>query len=280
MPDAQVDIPLASGMALRIAEAPGHDLPYATGRLQRGLLLVDQGESLADEAVGFGVPVLKRGLQTVFPGSAQFVIEPLGPRSQIRADYELNLVERLARDGHGILNPSWLYGVKDLFAATIRRLPQSRAALTTLSSRLRQLLGLQTSYSNVGFEARLSLKYLVDPAACTIRTELDCSTLPDDVTEVVLMHEQGAHAFDQYEDSSGLRLHGDQIGCWDEVRAPLAWFSSRARKVRFRLGRVEGVRLFRGRELVGSRLAWAGFGLSLPPDFGRCQHDLTISRSA
>ena len=71
--------------------------------------------------------------------------------------------------------------------------------------------------------------------------------------------------FDRYRDTSGISLQGDEIGCWDEVNAEEAWFESSTRQIAFRLGQVKGARLFRGRELIGSRLAWAGFGYSFPP---------------
>ena len=92
------------------------------------------------------------------------------------------------------------------------------------------------------------------------------------------MHEQGARSFDAYHDSSGVQLQGREIGLWDEVRAREAWFESSTHRVSFKVGTMPGARLFRGRELVGSRLAWAGFGYSLPPAFGSMQHQLTISR--
>ena len=44
---------------------PGLADPAAAGRPP----LLDDEHDLAEEGVGFGVPVLKRGLQTVFPGS-------------------------------------------------------------------------------------------------------------------------------------------------------------------------------------------------------------------
>ena len=87
----------------------------------------------------------------------------------------------------------------------------------------------------------------------------------ESLTEVIVMNEQGAHFFDQYRDSSGARLSGKEIGCWDEVTAEEASFASSTHRVAFNLPQVPGARLFRGRELIGSRLAWAGFGYSFPP---------------
>jgi len=43
---------------------------------------------------------------------------------------------------------------------------------------------------------------------------------------------------------------------------------------------VKGARLFRGRELVSSRLAWAGFGYSFPPSIKRFVYELGIERHA
>ena len=88
---------------------------------------------------------------------------------------------------------------------------------------------------------------------------------PPNITEVIVMNEQGAHPFDQYRDSSGTSLLGEEIGCWDEVTADEAALSVPRQRVGFYCLRSKAPGLFRGRELVGSRLAWAGFGYSFPP---------------
>ena len=101
----------------------------------------------------------------------------------------------------------------------------------------------------------------------------------DSVTEVIVMNEQGAHYFDEYQDSSGNHLVGKEIGCWDEVSAEEATFSSSAQRIAFTVHAVPGARLFRGRELVGSRLAWAGFGYSFPPSVRRLRYDADVTSS-
>jgi hypothetical protein len=47
--------------------------------------------------------------------------------------------------------------------------------------------------------------------------------------------------------------------------------------VAFSLGQAPGARLFRGRELVGARLAWVGFGYALPPTRRSFGYELTIA---
>jgi len=95
-----------------------------------------------------------------------------------------------------------------------------------------------------------------------------------------VMNEQGARSFNRYQDSSGAQLHGRSIGSWQEVAAERASFLDVTRGLAFSLRRVSGTRLFRGHELVGSRLAWAGFGYLLPPARTAFGYDLWLERLA
>jgi hypothetical protein len=104
------------------------------------------------------------------------------------------------------------------------------------------------------------------------------SLRPETVTEMIVMNELGAHFFDLYRDSSGTCLSGNQIGCWDEVSAEEASFASTTHGVCFSLPQVAEARLFRGRELVGSRLAWAGFGYSYPPTIRELRYTIRFEK--
>jgi hypothetical protein len=92
------------------------------------------------------------------------------------------------------------------------------------------------------------------------------------------MNEQGAHHFDQYQDSDGISEIGNKIGCWDQVTAASASFSSSGLQLAFSLPQENGARLFRGREMIGKRLAWSGFGYSFPPSLNHFSHEITIKR--
>ena len=90
-------IPIGAGLALTIMKSPENLPGFPTARLQKGLLLLDQGEELAEEGVGFGVPVIMRGLQAIFPGDIQLNLSEDGPLQVVRAIYTLNLEEKIGK---------------------------------------------------------------------------------------------------------------------------------------------------------------------------------------
>lgn len=274
----EIDIPLFQQFSLKIGDAPPGRKDYSTTRLQKGFLLLDQGQELAEEAVGFGVPVLKRGLQTIFPGAVSLTWQRRGSIWEITALFKLNLIEKISRGGNENIENRLLYAVKNLLAAAIRRLPLLRGILTATSSMLRGMFNWETTYVDAGFSTEVKVLYTIEAEAGKVTVEIDTAGLPPDITEVVVMNEQGAHYFDRYRDTSGVSLQKEEIGCWDEVNAEAASFESSARQVAFRLGRVKAARLFRGRELVDSRLAWAGFGYSFPPSSKGLRYEMRIER--
>ena len=272
-------VSLSDGLALAIADRASGAEDYPTRRLQKGLVLLDRGRGLAEEGVGFGVPIIKRGIQTIFPGGVELTHERRGPVWEVTAVFEMNLVERLARPGVGSLRWRSLYVAKDALAALHRRSPALRGPLTAVSNTLRRSFGWVTTFEEAGSSFAVKLTYTIREGEGSVTAAIDLTDLPQDgVTEVVVMNEQGARHFDRYVDADGTTLQGDAIGTWDEVAAGRAAFVSTAHGVAFSLGQVEGARLHRGRELIGSRVAWSGFGYSFPPTLAGFRYDLGVER--
>lgn len=273
-----IQIPVTNDLSLTLGDNTDNRTPYPTARLARGLMLRHRDLDLAEEAVGFGLPVLMRGLEAVFPGHVQLQLRHGSPNWELAAEYTVNLVERLVRPGKEILQASWVYAAKNYLSALRARLPPARGALMNVSSGLRWLLGWKTTFEPADFSAQIEMTYLFDERTGVLSIEADLRRLqPDGITEVMVMNEQGAHYFQEYRDSSGHQFTGKNIGCWDEVTAPEASFASPAQRVAFTAHQVQGARLFRGRELVGSRLAWAGFAYAFPPSGKRLRYDLRIA---
>jgi hypothetical protein len=262
----QITIPVSQELALKVVDQPKDGMDYPTSRLQKGLVMIHHGQDLAEEAVGFGLPMVKRGNQAFFPGNVELDLVRRNSIWVVTALYTINLVEKVIRPGRASVTNQWLYAAKNSMAAFIRQFPPARGALTALSSGLRRLFGWETTYEQAAFSTQVKMTYTFDEERGVLAIEADFTALlQDKVTEAIVMNEQGAHAFDQYRDSSGNSFSGKEIGCWDEVSAEEASFASSAHRVAFTLPRVAGASLFRGRELIGSRLAWAGFGYTIPP---------------
>lgn len=253
--------------------------PYPTGRLQRGLVIVDGGYDLAQEGVGFGVPVLKRGLQTVFPGGMELSLTTDQADWQVTAVFRLDLVERLAARS-GVVQPRLVYAAKDSLAAVHRRVAALRRPLTATSNALRRRLGWSTVYEQTDLVATVPVTYTVRRGEGVVSIAVDLAGVPAPVTEIVLMNELGAGHFDRYEDSSGASLTGAAVGTWDEVTAATAAFVSSRRRLAFTLARVPGAKLLRGREDVADRLAWAGFGHVVRRGASSFAYDVHFERRA
>jgi hypothetical protein len=293
----KVGVPIGTGIVLEIGEEPDDAREYPTARLRKGLLLVDAGESLTEEGVGFGVPVLKRGARTVFPGRRDVACRRDGSTWDVTATYEMDLIERLAREGTRPVQSRALYAAKDSLAALHRRFPALRRPLAATSTAVRRAFGWATTYEPTESCGAIAVKHVVrlgnggsegrgggarggGAVGTRVAVTVDLSGLTaGDVTEVVVMNEQGARSFDCYEDSDGAVLRGAGIGTWDEVGAARASLASTGHRVAFSLAQAPGARLYRGRELVGARLAWAGFGYALPPTRRSFGYELTIERT-
>jgi hypothetical protein len=301
----KVGVPIGARLVLEIGEEPGDAGDSPTARLQKGMLLLDGGESLAEEGVGFGVPILKRSMRTVFPGRRDVACRRDGSTWKVTATYEMDLVERLAkargRSGPRTPGPDerlvrsrTLYAAKDALAALHRRFPALRRPLAATSTGVRRAFGWVTTYEQTESCGTIAVTHVVRPGErggggdggaedggaveTRVAVTVDLTRLTGaGITEVVVMNEQGARCFERYEDSDGAVLRGAGIGTWDEVGAARASFVSTGHRVAFSLGQTPGARLFRGRELVGARLAWVGFGYSLPPTRGSFGYHLSIT---
>jgi hypothetical protein len=266
-------------MALRISTGAYGNSNYPTDRIQKGLVLLSNGEDLSEEAVGFGVPILKRGLQAIFPGEVELYPQTSSLPTEFSARYKMNLVEKIARSDDGILNNRYLYASKNLLAALIRRLPIIRKLLTGTSNLLRASFDLKTTYEPGEYFTFVAITYSIDPAKGRIKVALiGQDFIPGSINEIIMMNEQGAHHFDMYEEANGELKHGKQIGCWDEVAAQNAAFISSRQRISFSLPQVKGSKLYSGRELIGTRLAWSGFGYSLPPNLEHFSYEISLRR--
>jgi hypothetical protein len=273
----EINIPLFNEFSLKIADTSNDQGKYPSASLQKGLLLYHNDLDLTEEGVGLGVPVIKQGIKTIFPGDIELSSQHNDTRWKITALYKLNLEERVGKKGQKPVKIGLIYKIQNSLAAIYRRIPSSRQILTTLSNTIRRVFHWETQYSKSNCKLEVKITYTIQTQTGSIKVNVDIANLSRDlITEVVLMNEQGANYFDRYQDSNGEYLKGKDINAWQEVSAGCAAFLCVAKKVAFSLKQIEGAKLFRGRELVMTRLAWSGFGYSIPLSANEFTYEVKI----
>ncbi len=233
------------------------------------------GVDLSEEGVGFGVPVLKQPRETIFPGNMRLTTS--SPGSVVEAEYDMNLVERLSLRTRPSLVSVALNAVREPLALLHRRYPFFRGLMSDISNAMRAAFGIRTTFERAKSRGIIRVTHRFDAAAGILHVRMEAHCLAvDGCTGLIIMNEHGAHFFDRYSDSTGCVRQGASIETWQEVAAEHATFVDSRHKVSFTLKSASGARLFRGRELVEGRLAWAGFGYLLPPDTKEFDYDVDI----
>lgn len=253
---------------------------YPSSRIQKGLVLQHGNRCLSEEGVGFGVPILKFGRETIFPGpgACSVRIKRHDDHTLIEADFVLNLMMRMSRNGR-IIKSHGLYKTKEMLSFLHRSYPFLRKSLSFSSGLLREAFSLEDIFVEVTPVCAVKVNYKIKD--CRIIVELrhfHFAGLDEEKSaEVVVMNEQGANYFNTYLDSEGRFLQKDEIGCWEEINAAAASFLSPAERISFTLKRAKAARMFRGRELAPGRLAWSGLAYVLSPETKRFTYSIDIA---
>ena len=239
---------------------------FPSGRIQKGLVLTIGNKDLSEEGVGFGVPVLKFGNETIFPGRRIITSTEKHDETIVKVDYDMNLVERMAIKGRKKISGGTFYKIKEVFSRLHREHPGLRRIITHASIELRHAFNVDTIFEEASSAGIVSVLYLIRPDSGMIEIKVDPGMVKKKgCSELIFMNEQGASYFDRYQDSNGTVLTGIEIGTWDETFADEASFIDLNDNIKFTLNKVKGSRMFRGREYVKDRLAWSGLAYVIPP---------------
>jgi hypothetical protein len=271
---AKFDLREGKSLLFRMPQQQSRD--YPTCSLQKGAVLVAGSQELAEEGLGFGVPLLKFGDTDVFPGSAVTSVNALPSGSSITVDYDLNFVKRLTRRGRKIESRT-LYRLESYFGRLHRDYPWLRESGGRLFDNMRQIFGIKSVFEKSVSVGNIRVVYSVPQTGTPIHVAVDLSGVKrNGLTEVIISNEQGASHFVDYRDAEGSQLSGKRIGTWDEVIAEWASFIDSGNKIMSTVRQVNNAKLFRGREFTPGVLAWAGLNYVLSPDATVFDYDIEL----
>lgn len=249
-----------------------------TGALQKGLVLLLDGEELIEEGVGFGVPVVKYEDKTFFSSKAEVSVQQSGSGFIITKAFTLDTVS-LKKLGRTAYIDDALYSP---LRKTFQRLYLKHKKLTPLFNKvmeLRDLAKIRTEFITVKPRGTVTINYHCQPTAINIQADFSKVALTK-CQEVLVLNEQGSSIFQKYADSNGLTLLGNKIGAWETVTADHASLQSAKGQISFSLQKDRGASLFRGWERTRNRFSWAGLSYSMRPNNGTFDYSIGLSFNA
>jgi len=256
-------LPLGRNLAFRVyADSRPHNLE--TARLQKGLVLMFNEKEIIEEGMGFGVPVAIFSDKTYFSGSAQVSSSEDGKNKTILKHFFMDTVSRKSWKG-GVYVDNPLYKLfSGSLASTYRDYPASRRVIFPLI-KLRNKVGVRTHFTKVESRGEVTVTYKIKRNGLDITADLT-KLNKNHCRKVLLLNEQGSTFFRKFFDSDSLSFTDEKIGAWDLIKVDWACFSNLDNTLSFCLRGLPNCRLFRGREHIRGRLAWAGMGYELSPN--------------
>lgn len=265
--------PVPANHSIHIGALTAGSGSFPSSRIQKGLVLCRNDRDLSEEGVGFGMPVIKLGDESIFPGSWKMSAKRCDGRTLVKAEYKMNLVSRMAV-GDGVIKNQIFCFASNMLSRIHRERPELRKSLSNLSGILRRSMDLKDAFCEISSQGSVNATYLITGSRVDVFLRFP---LIAGCTEKIVLNEQGANWFDTYVDSKGCILKGNEIGSWDEIFADEASFQDPADGLSFSLKAVAGARMFRGREIVPGRLAWSGLAYVLPPQRDELAYSISIA---
>lgn len=269
-----VTISLDDRLSVRLyADSRPHCLETAS--LQKGLVLMLDGEELIEEGVGFGVPVVKYEHKTYFSTSAEVSLEKNHLAHKLKKTYFLGAISRKKLWRASYINDGLYSSVHKKFEKLYLKHKNLSPFFNEIME-LREIAKIKTEFVETEPQGAITVSYKIQPTVISVSFDFSDLTL-NSCKEVLVLNEQGSSFFRKYVDASGLRLDGNKIGAWDAVTAGNASILNTNEQVEFSLQNIVGATLFRGWEKTRNRFSWAGLSYSIRPNQGTFEYDIRVS---
>src|SRR3990172_9832184 len=151
-------IPIGGDISLQIKEPEKEKQEYPSCRIQKGPVLFHGNKDLSEEGVGFGVPILKFGQKTIFPGSGCIKVKKYADRADVKIDYDFNLVETIEVRGRRIESRT-ICKIKEYLSWLHRKYPFLRGLLTQGSIVLRRAFDIETKFEKIASAGLAGVEY-------------------------------------------------------------------------------------------------------------------------
>jgi len=258
-------------LALRIyADSRPHNLKISS--LQKGLILVHNGEELVEEGIGFGVPVAVFKDKTFFSSSARVSIGKDDHGEIIEKVFLLDTSPRRRWKITPLVDNPFYTVVSSFFEKTYTNYPDSRKFMLPLME-LKNRVGVKTNFVRSISKGFVMIRYRIIHGQLDIEADLTGLSV-DGLKKLVFLNEQGSTFFKRLVKSDGQDLIDRQIGAWNLINCSQVSFSDLNNSLSFSLRKLPKSQLFIGREYFKGLTAWAGIEYEVEPHLNRFNYSI------
>ena len=246
----------------RIPSAASHEIDGVA----RGLGVYYGGRCIVGEGMGIGAPLALFKSRAVFPLDA----ENFQADGHLLRRFHLNgLSLKYVGRARADIPYKW---IRSQLAPLYLRSPLFRPIFNYLMA-ARTVVGIKSRYRRLRSIGYMDITY--EYADNRIRVEVDATHL--DAKKFLVANELDGQLFRHLiiDDTAPIM----KIPPWLEIEGRDARLIAPELHLSFRLDRVEGCRLFAGRESLGERLNWAGFSYMASADVNRFSYEVVFEKN-
>jgi hypothetical protein len=242
-----------------------------TADLQKGLVVIFQGEEVVGEGMGFGVPTIRYSDKDYFSGSALLYILKENPLTMVK---EFRMDRILMRLGERLLLDRRLYyRISSYLGVKYRKQKLFRSLLMPFTILQKDLF--RAEFVQAPLRGIVVTTYEIHRKGIHVKVDFR-GLSKKECKEVIITNEQSSLFFRKYIDSEGLTLLDKEISVWEKVEGEWGCLTSLRSNIGFRLNKVSNATLFRGLERVRGILDWAGLDYKLEPNIESFEYDVAI----
>ncbi len=235
-------------VTLAISDEPGPNF-LTTFQIQKGLIMCYHNKELAQEGLGFGVPIVRTPTETIFSRHARIKID----ENRIVKNYDLDCVSRITFGGKPVQNKAFRSGFESL-VKWYMGFESFQPLMLKIQQKMAKSFDAACTFIDIPSMGRVEVEYLITNDSIDIKSEFEVSLSG---AKCIMANEQGADFFD-YAVIDGRYLLDHQIKGWIKVQNAL--FKSKQLGLWFSIKSPPESKMFLGRER-NDYLCWSGINI-------------------
>ncbi len=232
----------------------------------RGLGVYQEGRCIVGEGIGIGAPLALLNGRAIFP----LDVENFQSGDRLTRRFHLNgLSKKYVGKAPADVPYKWIRSqLAPLYLKSSRFRPFFKYLMT-----VRSLIGIKSQYRKIRSIGYVDIAY--EHGSHEVRVQVDASRLA--ANKFLVANELNGQLFNRLTINNYVNL--TKIPPWLEIGGSEVRLTAPSLRLSFCLRRVEGCKMFAGREVLGKRLNWAGVSYLASPGMSRFGYEVVFKKN-